>query len=148
MCEKLDSAASQNFYGDRDRLIIVSDDTDPIYIEGFTGSKAASTEHGINQDGKHAYFVKGMPEHLALLSAYLYAQDGAVLLFPNDGVVVKMNQDEVGTLKKFVESFPEVFKLKVVNNTYESKWLEKNQNFIFHLEAFLAEDIVPEEAFC
>ena len=41
------------------------------------------------------------------------------MLFPSDGIVVKLSQGELESLKNFVKGFEEVFKLKVVNNTYE-----------------------------
>ena len=118
--EKFDSAASQNFYGSRDCLKVISEDSEPIFIEGFTGNhQAVSRESGINRDGKHSFYVRGMPKELALLSAYLYVQDGAAILLPSDGVVVKLSQEELKKLKAFIVQFEEVFKLKVVNNTYE-----------------------------
>jgi hypothetical protein len=119
MREKFDSAASQNFYGNRDCLSIVSDES-PIFIEGFTADhQAVSSEGGLNVDGKRSFYVSGMPEELALLSAYLYVQDGAALLFPSEGVVLKLSAKELQSLKDYVKNFERIFNLKVVNNTYE-----------------------------
>lgn len=118
--EKFDSAASSNFYGNRDCLKVVSSRSDPIRIAGFTENhQAVSSERGMNIDDKEAFYVKGMPTDLALLSAYLYVQDGAALLLPSEGVVVKLSPEEREELKEFIKGFQEVFKLKVVNNTYE-----------------------------
>lgn len=91
--EKFDSCASQNFYGKKDCLKVITTDSEPIYIQGFTDShQAVSSERGINCDGQESFYVRGMPEDLALLSAYLYVQDGTALLFPSDVVVVKLSQ--------------------------------------------------------
>jgi hypothetical protein len=105
MREKFDSAASQNFYGNRDCLSIVSDES-PIFIEGFTADhQAVSSEGGLNVDGKRSFYVSGMPEELALLSAYLYVQDGAALLFPSEGVVLKLSAKELQSLTLSRPSF-------------------------------------------
>jgi uncharacterized protein (UPF0218 family) len=54
-----------------------------------------------------------MPEDLALLSAYLYAQDGAAILFPTDGVVVKLSNQELKLLKvRICKQFRRSFQIK------------------------------------
>ena len=117
--EKFDSAASLNFYGSQDQLRIITE-AEPILIDGFTDQhQAISNQQGLNQDGKISYIVNGMPQDLALLSAHAYAQEGAAILFPNDGVVLKLSNMEIKKLKQYIEQFPQSLNLKVSNNTYE-----------------------------
>ena len=57
-----------------------------------------------------------MPTHLTLFSAHDYVKDGAAVLFPDDGVVLRLITDtEKEESQKFIQAF-EVSKQLTVKN--------------------------------
>ena len=116
---KFDTACSSNMSGVPQRLIPDTIHVSDVEIKGFNNSTSSSNYTGVNEDGKKEYFVQSMPRNLALLCAHEYAKEGAAVLFPTDGVVVKMNQDDQSALKEFLKGFPAIKKLVVRNRTYE-----------------------------
>jgi hypothetical protein len=62
--------------------------TSAVQIRGFNDSVSAASHIGVNEDGFPEYFVGSMPPDLALLCANTYPQQGAAVLFPEDGCFV------------------------------------------------------------
>eukprot|EP01041_Mallomonas_annulata_P031392 gene31392-53694_t len=60
-----------------------------------------------------------MPSNLTLLCAHAYAEDGAVILFGDGGMVLRLNPSELSELKNFLKKYPTEKNLKVNNRTYE-----------------------------
>ena len=54
-----------------------------------------------------------MPRNLALLC------DGAAVLFPNEGQVIRMTSDERAALKNYIAAFLTIKRVVVRNRTYE-----------------------------
>jgi len=48
-----------------------------------------------------------------------YVSDGAAVLFPNEGQVIRMTSDERAALKNYIAAFPTIKRLVVRNRTYE-----------------------------
>ncbi len=117
---KFDTAASRCMSGVPGRIVSVdADDDRRIIIRGFNGSTSTVDKVGRNVDQKTEYFVSKMPDNLALLCANDYARDGAVVLLGDRGVVLRLSESEKEQLEAFIEQFAPVYKLKVVNRTYE-----------------------------
>jgi hypothetical protein len=76
------------------------------------------TTVGQNEDGKTEYYVKSMPSDMVLLSAQEYAKDGAAILLPESGMVVKMNDTERSHLIEYLKKFQVLKNLVVRNRTY------------------------------
>ena len=119
--EKFDTAASMNMSGVSERLVpgSIVELNGGVTINGFNGSKSSVTTVGVNQDKKREYFVRDMPDNLALLCAHMYASDGAAILFRDGGVVVKLSDSELSQFKEYIAEFHVFKRLKVVNRTYE-----------------------------
>lgn len=92
---------------------------DDIEVSGFNGNISAVDSVGINTDGKREYFVSEMPSDLVLLCAHQYAMDGAVIMFGDGGVVLKLSNSELDDLKQLISQYSVFKKLCVVNRTYE-----------------------------
>ena len=92
---KMDSAASRNMSGCPNRIVRELRLDTTVNIIGFDGSRTQPSRVGLNRDGKLEYYVPDMPSVLALLCAYEYAKDGAVVLLPDGGVCLKLNADEL-----------------------------------------------------
>ena len=90
-----------------------------VSIKGFNGSVSRPSAIGRNEDNKMEYFVQSMPRNLALLCAQDYVSDGAAVLFPNEGQVIRMTSDERAALKNYIAAFPTIKRLVVRNRTYE-----------------------------
>ncbi len=117
--ENLDSAASANMSGVLGRI---SDSAKPqanIRINGFNNAGSMVNSVGVNSDGRKEYFVRDMPSNLALLCANDYAQIGAVVLLPESGSIIKLNELEKSAFLSFIEQFSVYLQLKVENRTYE-----------------------------
>ena len=89
-----------------------------VVIRGVAGEMVGGAIVGENEDGKEEIFVESLPDDLVLLCANQYAEDGAVILFGADGLVIKMKEEEVQELRQVllkhgVEKF-----LVVKNGTY------------------------------
>jgi len=119
--EKFDTAASCCMSGVPDRIVsdIVHDPD--VRIAGFNQSISRPSVEGLNADGKKEYFVPNMPADLVLLCAAAYAADGAVVLFKDSGVVLRLSEDEVQQLRQSLRNFSVAKKLIVKNRTYEVK---------------------------
>jgi len=65
-----------------------------VSIKGFNGSVSTPSAIGRNEDNKSEYFVQLMPRNLALLCAQNYVTDGAAILFPNNGQVIRISSEE------------------------------------------------------
>lgn len=118
---KFDTAASSNMSGIKNRIKHpekISDDN-AIRIVGFNGSSSAPTHLGLNSDGKKEYFVPSMPQKLVLLCAHAYSSEGATILHKNGGIVLTLDDEELGDLLEFVQHYPVSKRLKVKNRTYE-----------------------------
>ena len=116
---KFDTACSRNMSGTAQRINKSSKNNSNILIKGFNGATSTVDAVGINADGKLEYYVSSMPTHLTLLSAHDYVKDGAAVLFPNDGVVLRLTDTEREALQKFIETFEVSKQLLVNNRTYE-----------------------------
>ena len=60
-----------------------------------------------------------MPSDMVLLCANDYAQDGAVVLLPDGGVVLKLDSEDMQELVAFLHQFEVTKHLRVHNRTYE-----------------------------
>ncbi len=117
---KFDSAASRCMSGIKGRVLEVLKKRVPdVRITGFNGSHSTVDKLGLNEDGKLEYYVSSMPQDLVLLCANDYAQEGAAILFKDDGIVIKMTDDEILELKHNLSQYPVLKKLVVRNRTYE-----------------------------
>jgi hypothetical protein len=116
---KFDSACSRNMSGVPTRLHPDTLTVSAVQIRGFNDSVSAASHIGVNEDGLPEYFVGSMPPHLALLCANAYAQQGAAILFPEDGCVVQLNDSERQALRDFLRPFPHIKHLRVRDRTYE-----------------------------
>jgi hypothetical protein len=94
MVVKFDTACSRNMSGTTERIDNAVSNTNNIRIQGFNGTTSNVDAVGINADGKLEYYVSSMPTHLTLLRAHDYVKDGAAVLFPNDGVVLRLTDTE------------------------------------------------------
>ena len=101
------------------RIKIDENPVPKIVIKGFNKSVSFVDEVGVNEDGKTEYYVKSMPPNLTLLCAQDYASEGAAILFPNDGLILKMTEDESFQLRQFLKKFEINKNLVVRNRTYE-----------------------------
>lgn len=114
LSKKFDTACSRSCSGVSGRLRTVDVGTPNIVIKGFNDSESVVKEVGFNKDDITEYFVEGMPPNLVLYCANDYVQGGAAVLFPDDGVVLRLTTEESDGLRKFVEK-----NLTVKNRTYE-----------------------------
>lgn len=118
LVEKFDSACSRSISGVPGRIKAV-DVGHNILISGFNNSTSEVTAVGVNDDSKTEYYVKSMPNNLALLCANDYVDGGAAVLFHNDGVVLEMSPAEVDELREFIQEYTVAKRLVVNNRTYE-----------------------------
>ena len=117
---KFDTACSRNMSGNINRLMESYVNEESITIKGFNGSSSTVDAVGVNEDGKLEYYVKNMPSNLTLLCAQEYAKEGAaVVLFPDNGVVLRLTSDEKESLEKYIKNFQAIKQLKVNKRTYE-----------------------------
>jgi hypothetical protein len=116
---KFDTACSGNMSGIKGRITINSKLNEKIKIKGFNDSISYVDSIGVNNDGKREYFVSSMPSNLTLLCAYDYIRDGAAVLFPSNGVVLRMTEAESNSLQEYIKSFSCAKRLIVKNRTYE-----------------------------
>jgi hypothetical protein len=114
---KMDSCCSKNMSGVKGRLQQPRP-TNTI-ISGFNGKTSNANYIGINSDNKDELFVDDMPNDLVLLSANSYAEDGAVILLPDCGVQLYMDEDERGEFISFIRKYKAGKSLVVKNKTYE-----------------------------
>ena len=116
--EKFDTAASKSMSGVPGRINAVDVDHN-IVIKGFNDAQSSVDQVGINKDGITEYYVSGMPNNLALLSANDYVENGAAILFHMDGVVLQLSEQEQQKLREFIGDFSVSKRLRVRNRTYE-----------------------------
>ena len=116
---KFDTACSRNMSGNSDRIVPDTMVVRDVSIKGFNGTVSTPSAIGTNEDNKLEYFVQSMPRNLALLCAQDYVSDGAAVLFPTDGKVIRMTPDEREALKDYIAAFPTIKRLIVRNRTYE-----------------------------
>ena len=90
-----------------------------VVVRGFNGECARTKVIGKNSDGKDELFVEDMPKDLVLLSARQYAADGAIVLFAEDGYVLRIGQDEIKRMKELIKEFHMAKVLAVRENTYQ-----------------------------
>lgn len=90
-----------------------------VVVRGFNGECSRTSVIGKNEDGKDELFVKEMPVDLVLLSARQYAADGAIVLFAQDGFILRMGENEIGKVKDLIKGFELVKVLAVRDNTYQ-----------------------------
>lgn len=114
---KFDTGCSRNMSGVPGRLHTASSTN--ASVEGFNGARERVDAAGTNEDSRLEYFLSSMPRHLVLLSGNDYAKEGAAVLFPEDGRVVKLTVEEQEALREFLRPFPTVKELIVKNHTYE-----------------------------
>lgn len=117
--EKFDTGASRCMSGDPHRLSSIETMNKPVTIVGFNDTKSAPVRCGLNNDDKMEYYVADMPSHLTLLCANAYCQEGCAVLFAADGLVLRMSESEVSSLREFISKYPVIKHLKVSNRTYE-----------------------------
>jgi len=118
--EKLVSGASSSMSGDSSRIVTnLPCDYSNVKIVGFNGSSSSPDCVGLNADDKKEYYVPTMPDNLALLSAHSYASDGAVVLLPDGGAVLRLSPSELDKLKSSLGKFNKTKELCVSNRTYE-----------------------------
>ena len=116
---KFDTACSRNMSGNSGRIVPDTMLIKNVSIKGFNGSVSTPSAIGRNEDNKMEYFVQSMPHNLALLCAQDYVTDGAAILFPNDGQVIRMSSEEREALRDYIAAFPTIKRLVVRNRTYE-----------------------------
>ncbi len=115
-----DTGASSNMSGLPGRLHEIFPKTDyNIMISGYDGSKCIVDLVGLNEDSKRELYCKKMPPGLVLLSGQQYAAEGAAILYKDEGVVIQLEEEELKSLKAFVEQFTVLKKMKVNNGIYE-----------------------------
>ena len=117
--EKMDSGASANMSGSKDRLVQELPLDDNVKIVGFNGTMSSPEHLGLNRDGKKEYYVPSMPENVALLSAHSYALDGAVVLFDDGGAVLQLSSSDRTEFQNDLQKYKKVKSLCVNNRTYE-----------------------------
>ena len=144
VAEKFDSGASRCMTGDANRHTNKRP-VGTVRITGFNAKGSSPTHIGLNKDGKEEYYVSDMPQHLTLLCANAYCQDGCAVLFANDGVVLRMTEDELAVLKTFLKSYPVQKHLLVNNRTYEVDPAPLGTQAPFVVEE--AQAVTIEEAF-
>lgn len=118
---KMDSGCSRNMSGVVGRLVADAPDVDfsNIVINGFNKSSSKVDAVGMNSDDKLEYYVKSMPNNLALLSAYDYARDGAIVLYGDGGYVYKLSACELERMRDFMSAHVPSKVLAVNNRTYD-----------------------------
>lgn len=114
---KFDTACSRNMSGVPGRLL--SQSSAHASVQGFNGALERVDAVGANEDNRMEYFLSSMPRNLVLLSGQEYAKEGAAVLFPEDGRVIRLNAEEQTALREFLRPFPTVKDLIVKNRTYE-----------------------------
>lgn len=114
---KFDTGCSRNMSGVPGRLL--SKSSVNASVQGFNGALERVDAVGANDDNRMEYFLSSMPRNLVLLSGHEYAKEGAAVLFPEDGRVVRLNVEEQTALREFLRPFPTVKELIVKNRTYE-----------------------------
>lgn len=119
LSKKFDTACSRSCSGVSGRLRTVDVGKPNIVIKGFNDSQSVVKEVGFNEDDITEYFVDGMPPNLVLYCANDYVQGGAAVLFPDDGVVMRLTSEESASLREFVAKFRVSKRLTVKNRTYE-----------------------------
>ena len=97
---KMDSACSHNMSGISGRIknIRMSDKR----VEGFNGMMSRANLEGENEDKKMELYIEDMPTDLVLLSAKAYADDGAVVLLPDYGLHLYMDENERLEFESFI----------------------------------------------
>ncbi len=113
----LDSACGKNMSGVRGRVEEIKSEEE-LVVGGFNGKKSITRSKGVNGDGKEEWFVEDMPEDLVLLCANEYAKDGVVMLFGEDGMVLRLRENEEEEFRRWIRDYPVVKKLLVKNSTY------------------------------
>jgi len=117
--EKFDTACSRSISGAPGRIREV-DVSHNIVIKGFNEGSEKVDKVGVNGDDMQEYFVSGMPKDLALLSGNDYvSRGGAAVLFPHDGIVLRVDAAEQQMLRTYIAAFPVWKQLCVKNRTYE-----------------------------
>lgn len=115
----MDSGCSHSMSGVLTRLIDPRPLARPVVISGFNGDQESASLRGINPDGRQELYVPSMPSDLALLSAHEYSKDGAIILFPDRGVVLSLNNEERLRFSTYIDQFKKTLCLKVNHGTYE-----------------------------
>jgi hypothetical protein len=116
---KFDSACSRNMSGSLDRISRRLDSDSRVVVRGFNGSMSEVSAQGLNEDGKLEYYVQAMPTDLTLLCANDYAKDGAAVLLPDSGLVVRLTDKQRKSVLKYMSKYPVTKQLRVNNRTYE-----------------------------
>jgi hypothetical protein len=117
----MDSAASRSMSGIYGR-IRKDEELSPasdIVITGFNGTTSLVDSVGKNEDNMTEYYVPTMPKDLVLLCANDYAQQGAVILLPKSGFVLKLKNEEQEKFIKMIKQHEIRKTLTVKNRTYE-----------------------------
>ena len=107
-----------------------------VKIRGFDGMMQETKMIGRNEDGKKELFVEGMPQNLVLLSAKQYAEDGAAVLFGEEGMVLRLKEDEKKELREHVMNLDVIKYLEVCNSTYRVAWEKEKQEEAFAANTF------------
>lgn len=123
---KFDTGCSRNMSGVPGRLHTTS--TTQASVQGFNGALERVDAVGTNADSRMEYFLSSMPRNLVLLSGHEYAKEGAAVLFPEDGRVVRLTAEEQAALREFLRPFPTVKELIVKNRTYEVRAAAADSN--------------------
>ena len=113
----MDSACGRNMSG-VDGRVSEKGNGEELVVGGFNGKKSIANIKGINEDGKEEWFVEDMPNDLVLLCANEYAKDGVVILFSDDGMVIRLRGDDEKELRNWIEKYPVEKMLVVKNATY------------------------------
>jgi hypothetical protein len=87
----MDSGCGLSMSGVGERLVQVEEAK--VTVRGFNGNCTRAELIGKNEDGKSELFVKEMPGDLVLLSARQYAEEGAIVLFADDGYVLRLRSE-------------------------------------------------------
>lgn len=97
-------------------------------VRGFDGTVKEVGMEGVNEDNKSELFIESMPQDLVLLCAKQYAEDGAIVLFSENGYVLSMNEQDVKELKKYLEQCEVKKYLVVKEGTYHVQQDDVSEN--------------------
>jgi len=90
-----------------------------IRVKGFNDTSSPAATLGLNSDSRPELYIPNMPSDLVLLCAADYTQQGATILFPNEGFVLALSSAEQQYLHSYIKDKPILKELTVRNNTYE-----------------------------
>jgi hypothetical protein len=74
-----------------------------IRVKGFNDTSSPAATLGLNSDSRPELYIPNMPSDLVLLCAADYTQQGATILFPNEGFVLALSSAEQQYLHSYIK---------------------------------------------